>query len=33
MKIELAKLDCITSGLADTSSKFSGFSNSIPAWL
>ena len=30
--MELANLDCITC-LTDNSSKFSDFSNSIPAWL
>ena len=32
-KIELAKLDCITNCLTDNSTKFSYYSNSIPAWL
>ena len=32
-EIEIAKLDYITNCLTDNSSKFSYFSNRIPAWL
>ena len=32
-EIEHTKLDCIKNCLTDNSSKFSDYSNSIPAWL